>query len=489
MNQKILDSYVEKLYNNQNIGAQIVQQNLYSKKDYYDILKVVIEVLRENKDKTVEEMKEILFLRSGILDIIKQIVYEERICTGFVFSYGYDNYKETIVIGNRQEVTLDDQNQLVPALEEMTYDTIFDLASVTKLFTSLSILKLVQMGIVNLSDKITKYAPQFQNLQDVTIYDLLAFQVPLVTDTRLDEAKDRGQAEDILYHIKINEFFNPNANPYTDMGAMVLKYVIEGASGSNFYSFIDENILRPLKMNDTHVVIPKKKLYRVVNTNLDAKIYEDERVIVTKEAVKGVAYDAKARIMGQPDGNLSGHAGLFASNADMMKLGKGILSGKIINNEYVVEMGKNRTGRLLMDNDKQKSVQFLGYLCYSKNPIRQESEVFHALSGQSFASAGWLGHKFIVDPINQLYAFLSSNKSHNRVTYVNPGIRPKVEITEKDKTLIKLPTGEIKYDSSRFAWSKGKIVNPALKLCLQYKMLEDILSYHLDEEKNIIRKF
>ena len=30
MNQKILDSYVEKLYNNQNIGAQIVQQNLYS---------------------------------------------------------------------------------------------------------------------------------------------------------------------------------------------------------------------------------------------------------------------------------------------------------------------------------------------------------------------------------------------------------------------------------------------------------------------------
>ena len=75
MNQKILDSYVEKLYNNQNIGAQIVQQNLYSKKDYYDILKVVIEVLRENKDKTVEEMKEILFLRSGILDIIKQIVY------------------------------------------------------------------------------------------------------------------------------------------------------------------------------------------------------------------------------------------------------------------------------------------------------------------------------------------------------------------------------------------------------------------------------
>ena len=148
MNQKILDSYVEKLYNNQNIGAQIVQQNLYSKKDYYDILKVVIEVLRENKDKTVEEMKEILFLRSGILDIIKQIVYEERICTGFVFSYGYDNYKETIVIGNRQEVTLDNQNHLVPALEEMTYNTIFDLASVTKLFTSLSILKLVSSHLL-----------------------------------------------------------------------------------------------------------------------------------------------------------------------------------------------------------------------------------------------------------------------------------------------------------------------------------------------------
>ena len=60
----------------------------------------------------------------------------------------------------------------------MEEDTIFDLASTTKGFTAIAILKLLEMGLIdNLQDDIIKYAPQFENLKGITIYDLFSFRI------------------------------------------------------------------------------------------------------------------------------------------------------------------------------------------------------------------------------------------------------------------------------------------------------------------------
>lgn len=153
---------------------------------------------------------------------------------GMVFSYGTNNYKETVVIGNRQEVTIDKNGTLVPDLEKMTEDTIFDLASVTKLFTSLSILKLVENNIIKLDDDIIKYAPEFKKMNGITIFDLLSFRVPLKTNGRIDNASSLEESVKKLFDIEIDTN-STNNRPYTDMGAMVLKYVIEKASGLKYY--------------------------------------------------------------------------------------------------------------------------------------------------------------------------------------------------------------------------------------------------------------
>lgn len=76
-----------------------------------------------------------------------------------VFTYGTKNYRETVVIRNKQEFSLDLNGKLVPDVEKMPDDTIFDLASATKLFTSLSILKPVQNGTIKLDDEIIRYTP------------------------------------------------------------------------------------------------------------------------------------------------------------------------------------------------------------------------------------------------------------------------------------------------------------------------------------------
>ena len=79
---------------------------------------------------------------------------------------------------------------------------------------------------------------------------------------------------------------------------------------------------------------------------------------------------------------------------------------------------------------------------------------------------------------------MAANRSHNRVTYVDPSVRPEVEVKENDKTMIALPNGELKIDASRFAWHKDPIKIPASKLVLQYKMLDDILSISREVEES-----
>lgn len=471
-----LMDYVNDLYEKQNIGAAKEQQGLYTKKDYFELLKPVIELTLKYKDYSIDEIRNMLYEKSDIQKNLIDFIYKKQIVPGMVFSYGTKNYKETIVVGNRQEVSLNKDGKIIEAIEKMTYDTIFDLASITKIFTSLSILKLVQDGTINLNDKIVKYDPRFKNLKNVTIYDLITFSIPIKTKKRIDKASKKEEAEQLLFDIEIDKE-SSNKRPYTDMGAMVLKYVIESASKMNYYDFVDLNILKKVNMKDTYVKIPTTKLERVSSTNFDGKYYKDGNYAITTNVKKGLVYDPKAQIMGQKDGILSGHAGMFSTVNDMTNLAKGIINGKIINENYIEMMAKNRTGKKYMEDGTQKYIQYLGMMCYSKNPILANSELFHAMSGKSFASAGWTGTELTVDPINELYFFMASNRSHNRMTFIDPVQQDKIEIDNNGKRTILLSNGERKIDASRFTWDRdATIVHPTLKLTIQYKMLEDIYS-------------
>ena len=487
MLENYLEKYIEDLYQKQNNGVEKIRQGLFSKKDYYELLKPVIELVSNYKDYSLEEMRNILFENSGIEHKLKEFIYQKQMVPGMVFSYGTDKFKETVVIGNRQEVSLDENGNLIPSLDKMTEDTIFDLASITKIFTGISILKLVQNGIISLDDEIIRYAPEFKNLKGVTIFDLITFNTPLKTNGRVDRAFNKEEAEKILFDIEIDNTSN-NTRPYTDMGAMVLKYVIEKASGINYYKFVCENILNKAKMKDTSVVVPKIKLDRLASTNFDGKYYKDGNFSITKNSL-GSVYDPKAKIMGGNEGILSGHAGLFSTAPDMTNLAKSIIGGKVIDEEYVEMMAKNRQGRKYMEAGKEKYVQYLGMMCYSKHPVLSDSELFHAMSGKSFASAGWTGTQLTVDPINQIYFFMGANRSHNRMTFIDPSQKDKIETLENGKRIILLPNGNTMIDATRFAWERDSVVvHPTLKLTLQYKMLEDIftlMNEKINNEENI----
>ena len=385
MLDKFLDDYVNKMYLNSNINMSLEQRNLYKKDDYYVLLKPVVLLLKKYPDYSLEELRNKLFEESGLREKIKKFIYEDKMTPGAVITYGTNNYRETLVIGNREEVVFKN-GKIIPSIKEMTYDTIFDLASITKLFTSVGILLLVSKGMINLDDKIVKYASNFKNLRDVSIYDLLSFKVPLKTSKRLDDVSFM-EAKDILNNIEVSslEHFK---NPYTDMGAIVLKYVIENAYGMPFYDFLDKEILSPLLMQDTNYQT-KYKLDRVASTTLGGIITNDGFIRDTT-GVKGLPHDKKARVL-LPNG-MPGHAGLFSTAKDMSLFAKGL-----INKQHL-----DRIGEITFPNAVQSNKGNLGV--YVKHPLGYAKTFTPSLfSNGSFSHQGWTGSVALFDPNNNIH--------------------------------------------------------------------------------------
>lgn len=479
MLDKFLEEYIDKLYQNSNINMAVEQQNLYKKSDYYNLLKPVITLLRDNKDATLQELREKLLEQSTLIKKTQEFIHKREMAPGLVFSYGTKNYKETIVIGNRQEVTLTDDLRFVPSVSKMTEDTIFDLASVTKIFTSLAIYKLVSLDIINLDDEIIKYEPRFKNLKGVTIYDLLTFKANLQTSKRLETTTTYEEALNVLFDVK-EDTTTFLSNPYADLGAIVLRYVIESASNMSFYEFLDKYILKPLNLIDTHVSVLKYKLDRTASTIGGVRYYKDGNFNIDTMSKLGVVHDPKSKILGQK-GDLPGHAGLFSTASDMSKLALGMIDGVFINAKYLEDMARNKTGKKYFEDSKEKYIQYLGSLCYSKHPRQADSELFHALSGKSIASGGFVGTQLTVDPINELFFFLGANRVHNRLIYVDSAKKDEIITLESGKKIVKI-NGEYKTYAQSFAWDRDFfIVHPSLKLAIQYKMLEDF--YKLTNEK------
>ena len=484
-----LDNYINSLYENQNIGASDIQKNLYKKEDYLKLLKNVLVLLKNNKDLSIEEYRSKLYKESNIENLLRNFFLNQHMSPGAVISYGTKNFQERITIGNRQEVVMRD-NELVKDEEKMSDDTIFDLASTTKLFTSIAILKLVELNELNLSDDVTKYAPEFNNLKGLTILDLLTFH-PLETPERIDRLSNKDDAKEVLLKATKKDVGN-GLGIYNDIGPMILKYVVENITGLKYKDFIQMEILDKVGMNSTFVNIPKSEINRVANHNYDGRVYQDGNYIIRDKALKGVSTDDKARIFGQSEGILSGHAGLFSTSGDMTKLSRALIENKIINFNLRDMMAKNRRGYIYTKPDGTKGyTQTYGMLVYSKNPDKELSEVPYFLSGKSFAAAGWTGSQVTVDPVNNLNFSLLSNRSHNRLTQIAPNQRYRL-IKHNGFNSIILPNEYEMIDSSNYANLRGNIIIKCMELAIEYKMLEDITGFskdnnYIEESSTVIK--
>ena len=307
--------------------------------------------------------------------------------------------------------------------------TLYDLASLTKILTGLCCMRLREMGKMNFSARIPEYDPRFRRLSTVTVEQLMGFQLQIQTAGRVDARGSREEALECLFGSEAVDIApegtaqGAHHTPghrirrfYSDIPAMILKYMIEGAAGMPYYDCLRKLILEPAGMEETWACVPEGRRGDCLSYGPEYRI-EGEKRICRESAGRGIPHDPKAALLQGNTGDLCGHAGLFATAGDMVRLCRAILEGKIVSAESLREMAVNRTGRQLADGTW---TQYLGYQCYIRHPDQYFSEIPASMSSSAFGIGGFTGNHMSVDPATDRFTLFLGNRVRNRLTVAVP---------------------------------------------------------------------
>ena len=288
--------------------------------------------------------------------------------------------------------------------------TLFDLASLTKLFTGLLTMRLWEEGRLDLTRPVTDYAPQYRYLSDMPVEKVLGFEIGLTTPERIDTQKTPEAAKQQLWAVQPGEI---RGRAYSDIHAMVIRDVIEGAAQSGYGAELTRCILRPLEMAETFLHVPEERRMDCISCRGEHRIEQGKHILRT-DAQPGIPHDPKAAKL-YPE--IMGHAGLFSTQGDMVKFAQGVLREQVISKMTIRKMARNRTGFRRADGTYQ---QYLGALCYVKHPVQYFSEIPAYESDEAIGLAGFTGQHMSIDIGTGVFTLFLGNRVMNRLTVLVP---------------------------------------------------------------------
>ncbi|MFL6307420.1 MAG: serine hydrolase domain-containing protein, partial [Candidatus Sulfotelmatobacter sp.] len=247
-------------------------------------------------------------VRLGAVDAIIQQAIADHNIPGAVLVVGHDGkviYRKAY--GERS---------LEPRREAMTVDTIFDMASLTKVIaTTTAVMQMMELGKMRLNDPVAKYIPDFaQNgKEDITIRQLLTHYSGLAPDIDLTPAFDSKDSAFRLACAETAQVAPGSEFIYSDTNFIMLGWLVEKLSGETLDVYTAKHVFQPLKMMHTRFLPPAAWKPKIAPTQYD----EHEHMI------RGVVHDPRSQRMG----GVAGHAGLFSTGDDLAKFAQALLNG------------------------------------------------------------------------------------------------------------------------------------------------------------------
>ncbi len=285
---------------------------------------------------------------------------------------------------------------VVPAVEPMTEDTIFDLASLTKVVACTpAVMLLIERGQVKLDDKVESYIPEFTGggKEAVTVRHLLTHLSGLPGDieTRSDW---HGQKTAIEKACEETLLTPPGtAFRYSDINFFLLGEIVQRVSKTPLEEFVDREIFSPLGMHDTGYLPPESKLERIAPTE-----------VVGGKPFRGVVHDPTARHMG----GVAGHAGLFTTAADLARYARMLLNGGELDG---VRIFKPETIQLMTSVQTPPGLTARRGLGWDIDTgySGPRGEIFPL---GSYGHTGWTGTSLWIDPFSDTFVIFLSNRNH-----------------------------------------------------------------------------
>jgi len=361
------------------------------------------------------------FSGSAALDATVNQAVRDALIPGAVLVVGHDGkIVHRKAYGNRA---------LVPAREAMTVDTIFDIASLTKVVATLpALMTLVEQGKLRLGDPVTAYLPDFQDGRTgVTVRDLLTHFSGLRPDLDLEPTWS-GYDTGIRRALSEKSTTPPgSAFVYSDINFVLLGEIVRKLSGKPLDEYARERVFEPLGMRETMFRPPASLKPRIAPTEIDA---------ATGVPFRGVVHDPTARYMG----GVAGHAGVFSTASDLalyaeMWIGMGQRGGVRIASAATV-------ARFTSPNSPPDQPVLRGLGWDIDSPYSSPRGDLFGLS--SYGHTGFTGTSMWMDPASKTYVILLTNAVHPKAgKNLNP-LRSKVA------TIVAVAYAKPATDSARY---------------------------------------
>lgn len=283
---------------------------------------------------------------------------------------------------------------VTPAVEPMTTDTIFDIASLTKVIaTAPAVLALVDDGKLDLDAPLGRYLKEFQapHLSWLTLRRVLTHTAGF-PDIPPKDAMARGFPE--AMRIIVAGVSEPSMTApfrYSDTGFIVLAELVRRVSGEPLDRFTHKRFYQPLGMRDTTFNPPKAWRPRIAPTEF-----------VQGQMLRGVVHDPRARELH----GVAGHAGLFSTADDLGRFCRMLLAGGSFGGRQYLSAAS--VSAMFAPNGLGEATRGLGWDMSSGYSRTLGS--FFPLG--SVGHTGFTGTSIWMDPSTRTYAIILTNRVH-----------------------------------------------------------------------------
>jgi CubicO group peptidase (beta-lactamase class C family) len=296
----------------------------------------------------------------------------------------------------------------------MRPDSIFDLASLTKVYTALLVLQLAGQGKVDLDAPVQKYLPEFTGTGKaaITIALVLAHTAALPVGAKVTGlADDTARRRAVLTAPLVRGGVPGTTFRYSSVGLMVLGRLVEKLTGKRLDQALRDNLLTPLGLKDTG--------FRPLTW-----VSDKERLVATdarssRGLLRGTVHDDVCNHLG----GVAGHAGVFGTARDVAVIGQLMLNGgtyngaRVLSAEVLTKALTNvNAGRKAIDPDRPKRTADHGLGV----ELNQAWFMGRLATPTTFGHTGFTGTSLLVSPARRMVVVLLTNRAHPNWSWSDP---------------------------------------------------------------------
>jgi CubicO group peptidase (beta-lactamase class C family) len=295
----------------------------------------------------------------------------------------------------------------------MRTDALFDLASITKVYTTLLVLRLVDQGKVDLDAKVQRYLPEFTGTgkDAVTVAMLLAHTGALPVGAKVTGLSGNAERWRAVLTTPLVQGGTPGTTfRYSSVGLMVLGRLVEKLTGRTLDRALRDVVTTPLGLTDTGFT-PLKWASR------DRLVATDART--SRGLLRGTVHDDVCHLLG----GVAGHAGLFGTAADVAVIGELLLNGgtyggrRILSSEVVARALTNvNKGKPAVDAERPDRTADHGLGV----ELNQPWFMGRLATPASFGHTGFTGTSLLVVPDRRMVVVLLTNRAHPNWSWSDP---------------------------------------------------------------------